>query len=120
MEGLYNYVVDNTTTGTCASSKVRTVTTSLQSECFFQFLMPIIGASSYPHIDNYFRFTQNFANVSGANLYGGLLDRCTVHSLGMNIQYSTVATSMLTNAASDPVQLCLCASEYNSTVLNCT
>ena len=82
--------------------------------------MPIIGASSYPHIDNYFRFIQNFANVSGANLFGGLLDRCTVYSLGKNIQYSTVATSMLTNAASDPVQLCLCASEYNSTMLNCT
>ena len=78
------YVVDNTTTGTCASSKLRTVTTSLQSECFFQFLtlMPILGVSSYPLIEDYFRFTQNFANVSGGNLYGGLLDRCTVYSSG--------------------------------------
>lgn len=29
------YVADNTTTGTCASSQVQTVTTSLQTKCFF-------------------------------------------------------------------------------------
>ena len=114
------YVADNTTTGTCASSKVQTVTTSIQTECFIQFLNPLTNNSSYPHIGKYFLFAQNFANVSGANLYGGLLDRCTVYSLGRNIQYSTISESnILNDTSSQPVRVCLCVSKNNSTTLNC-
>ena len=114
------YVADNTTTGTCASNKVQTVTTSLQTKCFIQILQTIVDYSSYPPIGDYFHFAQNLANVSGANLYGGLLDRCTVYSLGKNIQYSTISESILNDATSEPVQVCLCVLKNNSTVLNCT
>ena len=113
------YVADNTTTGTCASSEVRTVTTSLQTECFIQILKPVTD-NSYPPIEDYFYFSQNLANISGANLYGGLLDRCTVYNFGRNIQYSTVAKSVLNDTTSEPVRVCLCVSKNNSTVLNCT
>ena len=113
------YVVDNTTIGTCASSKVQTMTTSLESECFIQILNSAIE-KGYPPIENYLHFAQNHANISGSNLYGGLLDRCTVYNLGKNKQYSTIANSLPSDTTSDPVRVCLCVSEYNSTWPDCT
>ena len=113
------YVADNTTTGTCASSKVQTITTSLQTECFIQILQPVTENKTYPHIEEYLIFEQNFANVSGANLYGGLLDRCTLYSLGKNIQYATISKSIQNEISSEPVRVCLCVSKNNSTTLNC-
>ena len=87
---------------------------------FFQILKPITERRDYPSIGDYFRFAQNLANVSGASLYGGLLDRCTAYSLGKNIQYSTAANSILNDTSSNPVRVCHCISKNNFTVLNCT
>ena len=116
------YVADNTTTGTCAAgSKVQTVTTFLKSECFFQILKPVTETENhYPLIEDYMNFTQNHAKISGENLYGGLLDRCTVYRSGKTQQYSNIAETVLAGTTSDPVRVCHCVSEYNSTVPDCT
>ena len=63
------HVDDDTNSGTCASNT--------ETECFFQVLAlysresPSLGIQSM-------RFSQNYANISGSTLYGGLLDRCSV------------------------------------------
>lgn len=101
------FVADNTTSSTCASSKVQSVTAASQSECFIQILRPIITNKNYPHIGNIFIFTNNSATTSGAKLYGGLLDRCTVNPFGRNIRYSNIPNSVesiLNDTTSDPVR----------------
>ena len=116
------YVADNTTSGTCASSKIQSVTAASQSECFIQILRSITATGRYPSIDKYFSFTQNFAKSYGATLYGGLLDRCTVNAFGKNIEYSSIPRSVeeiFNGTTSDPVRVCLCESKGSSPVLNC-
>ena len=115
------FVADNTTSGTCASSKVQSVTAASQSECFIQILRPITAIADYPHIGHVFLFTENFANTSGAKLYGGLLDRCTVNAFGKNIRYTNIPNSVesiLNDTTSDPVRVCLC--NPNSDVVSCS
>ena len=114
------FVADNTTSGTCASNKVQSVTAASQSECFIQILRPITAHRDYPHIGNVFLFTKNSASTSGAKLYGGLLDRCTVNAFSKNIRYSNISNSfdsILKGTTSDPVRICLC--NPNSDMVNC-
>jgi hypothetical protein len=115
------FVADNTTSGTCASSKVQSVTAASQSECFIQILRPIVTNGDYPHIGNVFLFINNSANTSGAKLYGGLLDRCTVNAFGKNIRYSNIANSVnsiMNDTTSAPVRVCHCIP--NSDIVNCS
>ena len=123
------YVLDNTTTGTCSSSPVQlqTVTTTLQSRCFFQILKPVTENNSYPSIEDYMYFERNFANnTSGADLYGGLLDRCTVYKSGKNEKFINVSNRIPINisSSSDPVRVCLCtwtpAGNLTLRLPNCT
>jgi hypothetical protein len=115
------FVADNTTTGTCASSEVQSVTAASRSECFIQILRPITARESYPHIEHVLHFKENFANVSGAKLYGGLLDRCTVNAFGKNIRYANIPNSVdsiVNDTTSDPVRVCIC--NPNSDAVNCS
>ena len=109
------YVADNTTSGICSSTKLQSVTSASQSECFIQILNPVSHIGNYPHIRHYFTFSDNVA-FSGAKLYGGLLDRCTVNAFGRNIQYSSIPGSLLdiyNGTTSDPVRVCLCELNHN-------
>ena len=64
------YVDDDTNSGTCASDT--------KTECFFQVLA-IYSTYYWRYIRiQSIYFLHNFANTSGATLYGGLLDRCAV------------------------------------------
>ena len=115
------FVADNTTIGTCTSNTVQSVTVASQSECFIQILRPITAQGDYPHIGNVFLFTKNFAKVSGAKLYGGLLDRCTVNAFGRNIRYSNIPNSVdsiINDTTSDPVRVCICNPDSNT--VNCS
>ena len=94
------YVNDRTNPETCA---VENHADSSNTECFSKSM--------------FFNFS---AGISGANLYGGLLDRCTVYQdlrsgleraeLGHRIiqNASNIDESQLDTVSSDPVRLCFC------------
>ena len=72
-------------------------------------------------------FERNFANnTSGADLYGGLLDRCTVYKSGKNEKFINVSNRIPINisSSSDPVRVCLCtwtpAGNLTLRLPNCT
>ena len=60
------YVDDDTNSATCTSNT--------ESECFFQVINILTDNENLRVID----FSKNYANSSGATLYGGLLDRCAI------------------------------------------
>ena len=69
------YINDYTNSGTCASTSYTAY--SALTECFIQTLTSNNGTRMY--IDKrHYQFLGNYAIESGASLYGGLLDRCTV------------------------------------------
>ena len=49
-----------------------------KSECFFQVLAFHDVESDHLKTQSIIHFSQNYANISGSTLYGGLLDRCAV------------------------------------------
>ena len=107
------YVADDTNTGTCASGYSQTLTTATQSECFFQ-LSRVIYYNKKAIITNAFRFHQNQANLTGADLFGGLLDRCTVNIFGKRVRYSSIsgyANKISNTSTSEPVRICKCNSK---------
>ena len=71
------YVADGTNSGICASASYHIQSSS--TECFLQALgLHGRRAASYTYVN----FTNNTGKISGATLYGGLLDRCTVSPFG--------------------------------------
>ena len=64
------YVDDNSNSGTSCISETK-------AECFFQVLalydLEVLNIATQS-----MHFSQNYANISGSTLYGGLLDRCAV------------------------------------------
>ena len=122
------HVDDDTNSGTCASNT--------ETECFFQVLALHSEVFPYLRIQS-MHFSQNYANISGSTLYGGLLDRCAVSPFaevhnkyprafkdrGGGIAYfknvSTptyldynirleIAIDTNLSVSSDPVRVCLC------------
>ena len=103
------YIADDTNVGMCSSGQKHTLTAATQSACFFH-LSAIFHIKSTATITDAFSFYQNQANTSGADLFGGLLDRCTVSSYRI-LRYSTVqgyVRSIEQNSSSKPVRVCLC------------
>ena len=65
------YVDDNSNSGTSCSGEAN-------AECFFQVLaLYDVESNRLPETQS-MHFTNNYANISGSTLYGGLLDRCAV------------------------------------------
>ena len=133
------YVDDDTNSGTCTSDP--------NLECFFQVLAVHGTADEYLQTQS-MHFSQNYANISGSTLYGGLLDRCAVnpfaevhynHFLDESFMYQydyypdqpyeykgngesyfkDVSTDDTTSISSLPVRVCLCISnEHNCNLIN--
>ena len=109
------YVSDDTNNGTCTSSEY-TLTNTAESDCFFQSIRynPYGGNSRTSNIiKTHISFSGNTANTSGAILYGGLLDRCTVNvfdrKVYMKIMYSSqpnFTRGILNYTSSDAVRVC--------------
>ena len=112
------YVDDDTNSGTTCSSEPK-------SECFFQVLAFHGLESDHLKTQSIIYFSQNYANISGSTLYGGLLDRCAVsqfaevqhkHKPGQNYEYKGNGLSYFKDISigenslisSHPVQVCLC------------
>ena len=120
------YIADDTTSGTCSTSKFYN-THSTVTECFFQ-TSKVEKVTSYIHSNKthtkpgsiYAEFRNNHALKRGSNLYGGLLDRCTqsqfnkigtaklyaIDGLEYLLRLSNINTS--NSISSDPVQVCFC------------
>ena len=102
------YVDDETNPEMCAvvTAQNDSEVVSSRTECFSKSV--------------FINFSDNSAGVSGSNLFGGLLDRCTVHTelyqksetneLGLaSFQNSSnIDESQLDTVSSSPVQLCFC------------
>ena len=97
------YVADDTNSGTCESSQ-ETIVDASESECFFQPLdiefHPVI-------LEQLITFSNNTATKSGAVLFGGLLDRCTVNNRDYSHQKDFI-NKILNDTASKAVRVCLC------------
>jgi predicted outer membrane repeat protein len=98
------FIDDETTPDLCAA--VISGNKSPTAECF------TTASVSYA-------FSNNYASVSGSNLFGGLLDRCTVHGehfqwnesrLGVSTfqKQSNINESDLDTVRSHPVLMCFC------------
>ena len=104
------YIADDTNVGACFSGEVQTITIATQSECFFQQSTVKTG-DRIPTIQSAITFSANHAKYSGADLYGGLLDRCIINAFGRRFKYSSLkgyARYILNGTTSKAVRLCPC------------
>ena len=81
------YVADNTNDGVLCQG-VNTSSETYKTECFIQILgfYYLRLYSDQRNIINTF-FTNNIAHQSGSDIYGGLLDRCTINQNAELVQY---------------------------------
>ncbi|XP_064397023.1 uncharacterized protein LOC135343923 [Halichondria panicea] len=109
--------------GTCR--KGATETDDIQTifaDCFIQTIK--LYTYEFYNSRNYFNtfMTTNMATQSGADIYGGLLDRCTVNK---NVEYNnytnaldyinnTIKSSTELSISSKPVQVIVCSDDYIS------
>jgi predicted outer membrane repeat protein len=117
------YVADETDSGICNA----TVAYSSASECFLQAIILSNGRMEQGVVSInsiLVKFLNNHAKSSGSNLFGGLLDRCTltplVHGRGRsklfnatNVNSFTYFQSLsnirnLSHVSSRPVRVCFC------------
>lgn len=112
------YVADETNAGTCASESYNIYSTI--TECFIQALS--LQHSNYQNII-VARFTKNYAHLSGSDLFGGLLDRCTISPLTVRNYFRPTYTNIVTyfinisviqqlnHISSGPVRICFCTDD---------
>ncbi len=117
------FVADDTESGACRGGATESdATQTIFADCFIQ----TINLYEIDNNPNYFNtfMTNNTATQSGADIYGGLLDRCAVSqnaeypygSAGLDYILNTVKSSTA-SISSGPVQVILCnsQSDYLST-----
>ena len=109
------YVADDTNAGACLPN----------NECFFQTLTINLLKSSQAAKKTDLIFSGNTANKQGANLFGGLLDRCIPSPfsevyLTLRTNYSGISylenisnATALDTISSLPIQICFCNSDVN-------
>ena len=106
------YIADGTNPGTCSSIAYGTYT-----ECFLQVLERGVNLASTGLTPDSLTFIGNYAHISGHNLYGGLLNRCTIRwterlvgTITMNgLQYLRNIINVSTDTiSSNSVQVCFC------------
>ena len=95
------YIADKTNPDMCAAVNIQSTTPSKFSECFSKSL--------------FISVSNNSAGVSGQNLFGGLLDRCTVHNDGEYqigimsfLNSSNIDKSQVDTITSHPLRICFC------------
>lgn len=112
------HVVDETNYETCSSQKADLIA----NECFIQDIGLYLGQSveRVTYINTV--FLQNYAKVSGSDIYGGLLDRCTVNpkvdlpkhitkDIGGLNYLKEVTNINESTISSSPVKVCFCTDE---------
>ena len=135
------FVADETSIGICSSILSNTI--SLGSHCFLQ------EVETFEHFEVQTQalfMSNNSAMISGSNIYGGLLDRCTISTAarlevgdlvnggeftsegienGLSVLKEISNINDLDTLASDPVRVCFCINNqpdcsYKHTIVNVT
>ena len=122
------FVNDETYTGTCSRSQ------KFVGECFFQVLGLDYSFGVIQHVrKNLVQISQNYARYAGSNLYGGLLDRCTLNPLsqvvpensyfnktltGLNYFQWTTGSLLYSSVSSGPIRICSCRTNDSEHVVN--
>ena len=117
------FAADDAYSGTCASNPLHK-TLSTTTECFLQVIQPNLPNTIEKHKPEYYQniyFSGNHASRVGANLYGGLLDRCTTsifsplnkvdasHFVNGTALFKTLTGLVsLDSVTSDPLRVCFC------------
>ena len=116
------YVADETNSGICASESYSNIH-STTTECFMQLLsLQLQRTSNYDSSSIKIavaNFKKNYARISGSNLFGGLLDRCTYSpftvrnaylptSINVVVHYMNISVQELNSVSSGPVRVCFC------------
>ena len=107
------YVADDTNSGSC----------SLNHECFIQTLALYQFPLNHDTVNIF--FSENTATEKGANLFGGLLDRCipspfaevyyenqNVHYNGITYLQNITKNAQIHSISSQPVRVCFCNIEH--------
>ena len=79
------YIAHNANDGVVCQGADREVN---QAECFIQTLSPVnkLSSNNFVYVNTF--FTNNTAYQSGSDIYGGLLDQCTINpSAKLNIWF---------------------------------
>ena len=121
------FISDETNSGVCASASYQLL--PVITQCFIQTIAQhsFVAATNLNLVN--VEFVKNLAHISGQNLYGGLLDRCTVspfaevynlwdnlnhpygkHDIITGVDYFTNITSIknLDSISSHPTRICFC------------
>ena len=120
-------VADDTQRSACGGGATEDVDThTIFADCFIQTIK--LNTEEESSLPNYFNtfMTNNTATQSGADIYGGLLDRCTInqnaeyeiYSNGSILDYinSTIKSSTELSISSGPVQVMFCNHSQNDYV----
>ena len=118
------FIADGTDSGTCSSMSLSGVQSAI-TECTLQVLAlhDFIGEGYI--LPQNFKFSNNTASISGANVYGGLLDRCKASFYAevrqayngrsisegdyLGVPYlKNISNIREDTISSDPVKLCFC------------
>ena len=106
------FVADDTSPGACFNASYEEYT-----DCFMQVLEQNMVISKI--IPSY-SFKENYAVISGHNLYGGLLDRCTFHYIPTPIGtivddvifvFEHIMNVSKDTISSDPMRVCFCTKD---------
>ena len=113
------FVADDTESGTCRGGATEIdETQTIFADCFIQTIS--LYGLGYSNIFNTF-MTKNMATQFGADIYGGMLDRCTANqnaeydhsSNGLDYINKTIKSSTELSISSRPVQVILCKNDYS-------
>ncbi|XP_064388868.1 uncharacterized protein LOC135336920 [Halichondria panicea] len=118
------FMADDTQSDTCRRGATEDdATQNIFADCFIQTIK-LYGDHYQKMSQNSFNtfMTNNTATRSGADIYGGLLDRCTASqnaeydtSNGSGLDYinNTIKSSTKLSISSRPVQVIFCKNDYN-------
>ncbi len=116
------FVADGTERSTCGRGATETeATRTTFADCFIQTIKLYQWELKNPNYFNTF-MTNNTATQSGADIYGGLLDRCTIsqnaqynislNGSGLSYINNTIKSSTELSISSKPVQVMFCNFDY--------
>ena len=117
------FVADDTQRSACGGGATKDDDTrTIFADCFIQTIKRYMYPLDDPNYINTF-MTKNTATQSGADIYGGLLDRCTesqyaeYHNSSNGLDYirNTITISTELSISSRPVQIIFCNIDYNTT-----
>ncbi len=109
------FVADETQRSACGGGATETdATRTISADCFIQTIK--LNPWDPENVQYFHTFmTNNVATMSGADIYGGLLDRCTVsqnaeyrNGKGLDYINNTIKSSTELSISSKPVQVMFC------------